>query len=204
MRHLLKPAFFSLILVGILTLLFNAPAPSKVAAQQPTGSIPTVTGTASGPFVTVTYSEQINVRSGPSTFIYSAIGVLLPLETAPALGRSPGGDWIQIRYPGVPGDVGWVYGPYVSLPVGTTLRIVEPPPPPTPATTPTIDPTLAAAFIPQFTATRLPKFTDPGPLVLPVFESPTTQASGVPMGLVIILLALIGGFGALISFLRGR
>ncbi len=126
MRPLPKLFFFSLILAGILSLLFNVPAPAKVAAQQPTGSIPTVTGTASGPVITVIYSEQINVRSGPSTFIYAAIGVLLPLETAPALGSSPGGDWIQIRYPGVPGDVGWVYGPYVSLPAGATLRIVEP------------------------------------------------------------------------------
>jgi hypothetical protein len=203
MRPFLRAAIFSLVLVGILALLFNAPAPTKVAAQQPTGSIPTVTGTASGPVITVVYSEQINVRSGPSTR-YTAIGVLLPLETAPALGRSPGGDWIQIRYVGVPGDVGWVYSPYVSLPVGSTLPIVEPPPTPTPATTPTIDPTRMAAFIPQYTPTRLPKFTEAGPLVLPVFESPVSQSSGVPMGLVIVLLALIGSFGALISFLRGR
>jgi hypothetical protein len=204
MRPFLRPAIFSLLLVGILILVFNVQAPLKVAAQQPTGSIPTVTGTASGPFITVIYDGQINVRSGPSTFNYPAIGVLLPQETAPALGRSPGGEWILIRYTGVPGNVGWVYGPYVKLPIGASLPVVESPPTPTLATTPTFNPTLVAAFLPQFTPTRLPTFTQPGPLILPTYESVSPQAGGVPLGLVIVLLALIGGFGALISFLRGR
>jgi hypothetical protein len=196
--------FFTFILFGILTLLFNVPASAKVAAQQPTGSVPTVTGTPSGPIITVIYDGQINVRSGPSSFNYPAVGVLLPLETAVALASSPSGDWILIRYPGVPGDVGWVYSAYVQLQIGASLPVVEAPPTPTPITTPTIDPTLAARFIPQFTLTRLPTFTPPGPLVLPTYEVPGPQAGGVPLGLVIVLLALIGAFGALISFLRGR
>lgn len=204
MRPFLRPAIFSIILVGILTLLINAQTPAKVAAQQPTGSIPTVTGTPSGAYITVIYDSQINVRSGPSTFNYPAIGVLLPQETAPALGRSPGGEWIMIRYMGVPGNVGWVYGPYVKLPIGFSLPVVEAPPTPTLAATSTFDPTLVAAFLPQFTPTRLPTFTQPGPLIIPTFEITSTQPSGVPLGLVIALLALIGGFGALISFLRGR
>lgn len=188
-----------------LSLLLNAQPALKVAAQQPTGSIPTVTGTPSGAFITVTYPEQINVRSGPSSYWYPAIGVLLWQQTAPALGSSPGGDWIQIEYPGVPGNVGWVYAPLVSLgPPGAVLRIIEPPPTPTPVTTPTIDPTLAAAFLPQFTPTRLPSFTPPGPIAIPTYETETVTRSVVPMGLIIILLALIGGFGTLISFLRGR
>lgn len=204
MRPFLRPVIFSLVLAGLLALLLNAQAPVKVAAQQPTGSIPTVTGTVSGPYITVIYDGQINVRSGPSTFSYPAIGVLLPQEMAPALGRSPGGEWIMIRYTGVPGNVGWVYGPYVKLPIGASLPVVEVPPTPTPATTATLDPTLVAAFLPQFTPTRLPTFTAPGPLILPTYESSATRASGVPLGLVIVLLALIGSFGALISFLRGR
>lgn len=192
------------LLVGILVIVFNAPASQKVAAQQPTGSVPTVTSTPTGPTIKVTYPEQINVRSGPSSYLYTAIGVLLTGETAPALGRSPGGDWIQIRYEGVPGNTGWVYAPLVSLSPNANLSIVEPPPTPTPATTPTIDPTLAAAFIPQFTPTRLPTFTPPGPLVIPTYVSASPEKGGVPLGLVIVLLSLIGGFGALISFLRGR
>ncbi len=188
--------------VGMFVLLFNVPAPQKVAAQQPTGSVPTVTGTPAGVFITVVYESQINVRSGPGTR-YQAIGVLFPDQTAPALGKSPAGEWIQIAYPGVPGDVGWVYANYVRLSLGTSLPIVEPPPTATTIVTP-IDPTLMARFIPQFTATRLPTFTPPAPVARPTYEDEAVLARGVPMGLVIGILGLIGGFGAIISFLRGR
>jgi hypothetical protein len=204
MRSLTKTVLLILIGAAFLALVLNVPAPQKVAAQQPTGSIPTVTSTPSGPSIKVTYPEQINVRSGPSSYLYTAIGVLLSGQTAQALGRSPGGEWIQIRYEGVPGSLGWVYAPLVGLSPNANLPIVEPPPTPTPATTPTIDPTLAAAFIPQFTPTRLPTFTPPGPLVIATFASAAASSGGIPLGLVITLLALVGGFGALISFLRGR
>lgn len=197
-------ASISVIAIFLLILL-NAEPIHQVAAQQPTGSVPTVTGTLVGAFIKVTYPEQINVRSGPSSYWYPAVGVLLWQEEAPALGRSPGGDWIQISYPGVDGNVGWVYAPLVSLgPPGVTLRIVEPPPTPTPATTPTIDPTLVAAFLPQYTPTRLPTFTPPGPLAVPTYDTEPVTRSAVPMGLIITILTLIGGFGAFISFLRGR
>lgn len=206
MRHRLRLLFSLLVWPGALALLllFNAPMPPNVAAQQPTGSIPTVTSTPIGRYITVTYTEQINIRAGPSTYFYPAVGVLLVGERAPAIGRSPGGEWIQIRYPGIPGDVGWVYAPYVSLSPGPNLPIVEPPPTPTPLTTPTIDPTWAAAFLPEYTPTRLPTFTPPPPLAVPTYQNPDVRTTGMPMGLVITLLALIGGFGSLISFLRGR
>ncbi|MCX6080799.1 MAG: SH3 domain-containing protein [Chloroflexi bacterium] len=199
-----KPYFLSFFLIGLLVIIFNVPAPQKVAAQQPTGSIPTVTSTSTGATIKVTYPEQINVRSGPSSYLYTPIGLMLSGQVAPALGRSPGGDWIQIRYEGVPGNVGWVYAPLVGLSPNANLSIVEPPPTPTPATTPTIDPTLAAAFIPQFTPTRLPTFTPSGPLVLPTYEVVGPETGGIPLGLIIVILFLIGSFGALISFLRGR
>ncbi len=204
MQSFLRKLFLWSLILGIILLLFNVPASKKVAAQQPTGSVPTVTSTAVGATIKVTYPEQINVRSGPSSYLYTAIGVLLTGQTAPAIGRSPGGDWVQIRYEGVPGNVGWVYAPLVGLSPNANLAIVEPPPTPTPATTPTIDPTLAAAFIPQSTPTRLPTFTPPSPLVIPTYESPGPRTGGIPLGFVIVVLALMGGFGALISFLRGR
>lgn len=205
MQSFFKSILWVFLGVAFCALILNVPAPQKVAAQQPTGSVPTVTGTPIGAYITVANTEpQINVRSGPSSFRYPSIGVLLNGETAPALGRSPGGDWIQIRYEGVPGNIGWVYAPLVKLSPNANLQILEPPPTPTPPTTPTIDPTLAAAFIPQFTPTRLPTFTPPGPLVIPTYESPGPRAGGIPLGLAIVLLVLIGGFGALISFLRGR
>lgn len=202
-----KLSLFFLLGVGLLALSLYAQAPRKVSAQQPTGSVPTVTGTPIGAYITVTYPEQINVRSGPNSYRYPAIGVLLPGESAPARGRSPGGDWIQIVYLGVPGNVGWVYAPLVSLgPPGVFLEIVEPPPTSTPLTTPTIDPTQAAQFLPQHTPTRLPTFTAPPPLAVPTFvpESAAGAATGLPMGLVIVILALVGAFGTLISFLGGR
>ncbi len=206
-RNWFKTLLWLSIGLGAIGFLVNVPAQAVVMAQQPTGSVPTVTGTPSGPLITVNLDQQqINVRSGPSTYIYPPIGVLLAGQSAPALGRSPGGDWIQIYYPGVPGSVAWVYAPLVSLSGGVNLNIIEPPPTPTPVSTPTIDPTLAAAFIAPETPTRLPTFTPAPALVIPTFTDSTgvSNSGGVPMGLIIVGLGFLGIFGALISFLRGR
>jgi hypothetical protein len=175
--------------------------------QIPTGSVPTVTGTPSGTIAIVRNTgeqDQINVRSGPGTVGYDIIGVLIVGQQVPALGRSAGGDWIEIAYPGVTGGVAWVYSPLVEL--TGPLPIVEPPPTPTPRVTPTIDPTLAAQFLVEIPPTRLPTFTAPPPVNMPTFapDEPITRTSRVPMGLIIIGMAVIGFFGTLISFLRGR
>ena len=72
--------------------------------QIPTGSIATVTGTPTGPIVTVRLDldqPSINLRAGPHT-TYKIVGVLLLGQKVPARGVSPGGDWIQIEYPGAP------------------------------------------------------------------------------------------------------
>ena len=192
---------------GIFALgLFNPTNPS-VLAQQPTGSIATVTGTPSGPVITVDQSiPVIRVYAGPSSFDYPSIGVLLGNETAPAIGRADGReDWILIRYAGVPNAMGWVYGPYVKLSPGALLPLVEVPATPTPFSTPTIDPTLEAAFIGQQTPTRLPTFTPPAPLEQPLFtETPSATPTNIPTGLLILGLGLFGFFGAVISYLRGR
>ena len=183
------------------------PGNPPALAQQPTGSIATVTGTPSGPVITVDPSlPTIKVFAGPSSFDYPAIGVLLQNETAPAIGRADGReDWIMIRYAGVPNAVGWVYGPFVKLSPGALLPLVEVPSTPTPISTPTIDPTLEAAFIGQQTPTRLPTFTPPPPLDLPFFtDNPSTAPTNIPAGLLILSLALFGFFGAVISYLRGR
>jgi hypothetical protein len=191
--------------IGLLAVLVSVPNPTLVTAQQPTGSIATVTGTPTGPVIIVTYPEQINVRAGPSSRFYPVpIGIMYPGQEAPALGRSPGGDWIMIYFPGVPGNQGWVYAPLVTFKEVGFLPIIEPPPTPTPLTTPTIDPTLEAAFVVPATATRLPTFTPPPQLVIPSFESGNQNStpSRIPMGLVILTLAFIGGFGGVIAYLR--
>lgn len=196
-----------LAIVGITLLGLFDPGRPSVMAQQPTGNVPTVTGTPEGPIIKVDQSiPQIRVYAGPSSFDYPAIGVLLGNETAPAIGRASGReDWIQIRYPGVTGSVGWVYGLYVSLSPGALLPIVELPPTPTPLSTPTINPTLEAVFIGQQTPTRLPTFTPPPPLDLPSFNEPVaTPSANLPTGLLIVGLGLFGFFGAVISYLRGR
>jgi hypothetical protein len=194
--------FVSVLLLGVL-----APAEYPVLAQQPTGSIPTVTGTAEGPFITVDpFNQQIKVYAGPSSFDYPAIGVLLANETAPALARAEGrDDWIQIQYAGVPGSVGWVYALYVRISPGALLPRIDVPATPTPFSTPTINPTLEAAFVGQQTPTRLPTFTPPPPLERPSFtDDVSTQNRGIPAGLLILGLGVIGFFGAVMSYLRGR
>jgi hypothetical protein len=177
-------------------------------AQQPTGSIPTVTGTPTGPMVSVDPSlGQIRVYAGPSSFNYPPIGVLLTGIKVPALGRAVGNDdWIMIRYEGVPGSIGWVYALYVSLTgsAGQELPRVDVPPTPTAASTPTINPTLAAAFIPTENATRLPTFTAAAPLAVPTFVDETRPASRIPLGLLILGFVVVGVLGTMVSFLRGR
>lgn len=194
-------------LFAVIILGFFNPSQPSVLAQQPTGSIPTVTGTPAGPIIRVDSSLQnVLVYAGPGSFDYPAIGVLLGDETAPALGRARGkDDWIQIYYPGVPGSIGWVWSLQVKLSPGALLPLIDIPPTPTPFSTPTINPTLEAAFIGQQTPTRLPTFTPPPPLELPSFQDePDTDASGIPSGLLILSLGLFGFFGAVISYLRGR
>ena len=202
-----KAALFLVTIFGLILLGLFSPGYAVVAAQQPTGSVPTVTGTPSGPTIQVDPSlDYIYVHAGPSSFDYPRIGILLANEIAPALGRARDRlEWILIEYPGVPGSKGWIYGLYVKLSPGAFLPLLDIPPTPTPISTPTLDPTLEAAFIGLQTPTRLPTFTPPPPLDQPSFDEPTANGtSGIPAGLLILSLGLFGFFGAVISYLRGR
>jgi uncharacterized protein YraI len=156
--------------------------------------------TPAGVTATVIYSDPINVRGGPSTVKYPIVGQLAPGEVVPALGVSPGHEWVQIRYPGTADGTGWVYAIFVSI-SGGELRIVEPPPTPTPPVTATIDLTLAAQFNAQPTQTRLPTFTPPPPLTVPQFTDANSAHASNVFVIFIIALTLIGGTGLLISFL---
>ncbi|MGB9521385.1 MAG: SH3 domain-containing protein [Anaerolineales bacterium] len=191
----------------ILLISFMLVVPYVRAAEQnqiPTVSIPTVTSSPSAATIVVTLEQdQINVRGGPGTE-YPIVGILIAGQRVPALGRSVGGDWIEIVYPGIPGGTAWVYSPLVT--VEGSLRVVEPPPTPTPKTTPTVNPTLAAQFIVEIPPTRLPTFTPPAAIVYPTFttEAPRKLGNQLPMGLLIVGLGVVGLFGTLISMLRGR
>jgi len=175
---------------SLLGLVLAASFRTSVSAQAAATDTPTPGGPT--PYITQTYTEPINVRTGPSTVYYPIIGQLPVGATAPALGVSPSRAWIQISYPPGPGGVGWIYAANVTLSPGF-LPVVEPPPTSTPLATDTIDPTFAAQYSIQPTSTRLPTFTPPAPLVIPTFtESTAPAASGSPMGVVIIAVALIG------------
>jgi hypothetical protein len=202
----MKRTWFQHIFLTILTApislgIFFASASTVGLALQLTAT-PAADG---GMYVTVITEEpQINVRMGPSSSVYPIVGTLPTGTTSPALGRSLGGDWIKIEYPGAPNNEGWVYSPLVRVSPGT-LRIVDPPPTPVQPATATIDPTLAAQFNIVPTNTRLPTFTPPPSLTVPSYtEAPGANSMGsVPLGMVIIALAILGSIGFLLSlFLR--
>jgi hypothetical protein len=198
--HLIAPtAFVILTLIGVA---LSSRSTTLVLALQLTNT----PVTDSGMFVTVITDEpQINVRMGPSSSIYPIVGTLLTGSTAPALGRSQGGDWIQIQYDGAPGNVGWVYSPLVRVSPGT-LQIAAPPPTPVPPATPTIDPTLAAQYSIVPTSTRLPTFTPPPSLTVPSYTEISTEDSAetIPLAVVIIALATLGIIGLLLSLFWRR
>jgi uncharacterized protein YraI len=208
-RKIFTRVLFSGGLISFISLLFVAqmtPVEASGFPQQPTVMIATVTGTPIGPAVTVkSDQEQINVRSGPGT-LYPKVGILLAGQVIPAKGKSPGGEWILVDYPGVDGGTAWLYAPLVDLVPGSVLEVVEPPPTPTPLSTATINPTLAAQFIVTTVPTRLPTFTPPPPLQIPTFQAADTGGMNtkIPPGMVIISLLTIGALLGVVSFTQGR
>lgn len=185
-------------MAALLALVFAAPRRTVVLAQELTPGPGDV-------FVTVTYTEQINVRNGPGTVLYDIIGNMQLGESAQALGVSPGRDWVQIVFPAGPGGVGWVHTSLISVSSGN-LQVIEPPPTVTPLVTSTIDPTLAAAYVFEPTVTRMPTFTPPPPLEVPQFTArpATSVRNSVPMGALVIGSGVIGVFSFLVSLLRRR
>jgi hypothetical protein len=199
-----------LIFIFIISILMLALIPlgkiDSAQAQQPTGSIPTVTGTPKGPTAKIRIGltdDRVRVRSGPSV-LYPQIGVILLGAEVPVKGKSVGGDWLVVEYPGVPGGIGWIWALYMEVSPGE-LQIIENPPPPEPVTTITIDPTMAAQFVTTPMSTRLPTFTQPAPLVIPTYNVSTGQSlGGIPIGLVIIAIAGSGILIGLASYFQSR
>ena len=179
-----------LLLAGLGAGTFLSPNQAQ-AYQQPTPA---------GVYATVIYPDPINVRGGPNTVKYPIVGRLNPGDVVPALGVSPKHEWVQIAYPSSPDGTGWVYAIFVTI-SGGELRIVEPPPTPTPLVNPTIDLTLAATFEVQPTPTRMPTFTPPPPLTVPQFPDSSPAHVSQVFGFFIIGLTLVGSTGLLISFL---
>lgn len=194
--------FLALGVVGLLVALLVMA--SRVEVKTGFAQVlPTVTGTPQGPKIVV--PERVFVRAGPGVY-YEQVGVLIQGQEAPAVGRSPAGEWIEIIYPGVEGNLAWVYAQLVRLePASITLPVVEPPPTPGPRVTATIDPTLAARFSSLAGAipTRLPTYTPAQPVVQPTFESGEAQGEGwFPPIVAIAGLLVVGLSGAVVSVLR--
>jgi uncharacterized protein YraI len=185
------------VFLGVLTVaalgggLFLVPNQAQ-AFQEPS--------TPTGVIITVTYTEPMNVRGGPGTS-YDILGQIQPGSIYPALGISPGREWVQISYAGGPNGIGWVYASYVNI-SGGELRIVEPPPTQTPLVTSTFDPTLVNQFSTVATQTRMPTFTPPPPLTIPQFTEPVTaKVPRIPSGIFVVILAVLGSVGLLVSFI---
>lgn len=191
--------------LALALFLLSSPGTHPAHAQQPTGSVATVTGTPVGATVIV-YTERttIGVFEGPSAYLYPQVGILISGEEAPALGYSQDGEWIKIVYLGTGGGTGWVYAPFVAVLRGSELPVLLNPPTATPRTTPTIDPTRAAAFGLEQTAVRLPTFTEPAPIEVPEFDTAEGERAGIPAGLILLALLLVGVLGAVFLLLRGR
>lgn len=202
---------FTLLLASFLMMLpvrgvDAQPNFQDTALPTNTKVIPTVTGTDIGTYIVVNNdNDQINIRECANATTCNIIGVLLAGQQAPAKGRTEGGMWIQIVYPGVPGGLAWVHSSLVSL-QGGSLPVIEPPATPTPLTTATIDPTLAAQFVVTIQPSRLPTFTYPAPLEVPTYEAvaSSTIPGNLPMGMIILALAALGFFGGLLSVLQRR
>lgn len=206
LRNWLKIFGVFIIATASIGMLKMNRAIASSLAQIPTGSIPTVTGSPVSALAIVLDSEQgfANVRSGPGTLGYEVVGVLVEGQQVPVIGRTVVGDWLMIAYPGVPSGVAWIWKDLVEL--RGNASIVDSPATNTPRVTPTIDPTLAAQFLVNVQPARLPTFTPPEPLTIPTFlpDASQTATGGVPVGFIIVGMAVLGIFGLLISFLRGR
>ena len=198
---------FFVLMFGGMGLAFYTPSKAPVHAQQPTGSIPTVTGTPQGAIVAVYLDRpQEDVYSGPSSYLYPRIGVVLAGQQMPAYGLSEDGNWLKIYYPGAPDSTAWIFAPFVKIVKTGELPKLPAPPTPTLAATPiiNINPTLEAAYLTPIPPTRLPTFTAPAPLAVATFVDDAGDLPRVPMGLLIFGFGFIGALGTLISFLRGR
>ncbi|MFO7622874.1 MAG: SH3 domain-containing protein [Anaerolineales bacterium] len=196
-EKILRKFYYWIMMAALLSGVSPALAETPTTTSLPPRSFATIT-------VKIGENPDINVRAGPGVD-YERVGTLLAGQEAPALGRSAGGDWVQISFPEGPEGLGWVYTYLVD--VNGELPIVIPPATPTPRTTPTIDPTLAAQFIIEPLPTALPTFTAPPPLVIPTIatlDKPQDQRSAPPLLYIMIVLGALGLFSLLVSFIRVR
>jgi uncharacterized protein YgiM (DUF1202 family) len=85
---------------------------SQYVVVEDKSSIPIISGAAdTGPSGAIT--EQVNVRSGPSSDS-SSLGTLNPKDVVSITGKSGDSSWVQIKYDGGPDGKGWVAASYLQ------------------------------------------------------------------------------------------
>jgi hypothetical protein len=196
--------FLALVLGGALV------AGSRVAVAAPPGQSATETPPANRVEILATGQGDVNVRAGPGTD-YDKVGVLVPGQTSPIVGRNPEGVWFEIEYVGGPNGLGWVSRDVVHV-VGDINTMPTIVPPPTPTLPPTTTPLPGARKGPGLGATptanpnRLPTFTAPAAVALPTLLPAQGVSTGgaFPPAVLIIVLLVLGTFGSLLSLLRLR
>lgn len=197
-----KSALVIFVLVFVLGISLIPGLTNKAFGQFPTVSMPTVTSSPRGFYVRAIGdpNDSLNVRAYPSS-TSSLLGRFQVGQEAVAHGTY--GDYVLIDYAGAPDGKGWVWKEMLEI-HGGTLPMLEPPPTEVPLVTKTIDPTLAAQFIITQMPSRLPTFTEPPALQIPTYQivDGATATGGIPMGYVIVVLAGLGFFLALIAILR--
>ncbi len=129
-----------------------APAATEIPTETPTPAPPTETPTpeptATPEGVTVTLSQNMNVRGGPGTN-YPVVGPGPAGASASVLGRNSDSSWLQIEYPPGPQGIGWIYAQLVQISGNPeTVAVAEAPPPPPPPT-PVPEPPQAEAPPPE-------------------------------------------------------
>jgi hypothetical protein len=203
-NRFLKYLMVLVVILGLFSITYTFNSPILVQAQQPTGSVPTVTPLTTGPtgVVDTGVTDFAKVRSGPST-LYDEVGNLQPGEVVSVKGKTAAGDWLLIAYPTGKKGEGWVWAYYLTV-KGGELPVVEIPPTPTPRYTATIDPTMASQFVITPEATRLPTFTPAAPMTVPTYSTGMIGSGKIPVGLIILLLAGLGGLLGLVSFFQSR
>jgi hypothetical protein len=195
-----------LLLVGVLNGLWwvalaapFAPPINAPYRQVPTPTLPTLRAEA--------YDQDVNVRSGPGTD-YERVGTLVRGQSGAILGQAQTyGVWLKIVYVGGPENTGWVAQDVVKV-IGDLGQAPTMLPPPTPTLPPAPTLVITTTVVAPGTSEvgRLPTFTAPPPAAYPTLlpVQGLHDESGFPPAILIVSLAVLGGFGTLISLLRRR
>lgn len=171
-------ALLVIVIAGILFLANQGnlpPVPPTLTPIPPTAE-PTqaITSTPSPLTPNATFTQGVNVRSGPSMLFAPPIGSFAAGETTEIIAVSPAGDWYKVRYHDT---TGWVSALNVTV-SGDISKLPRDPGPPTPAAalsptprqtptptvplqpSPTPSPTATHTPLPTATPTRTPRPSD--------------------------------------------